>query len=206
MVMLRSVLFVTAVLLPILGAAADGDDGSVLIDRDTYRVLKPAFTLTRPDAEWMFIDLDKQQAELAGTMPARQLEDAFRGLAARMHHSATKATISAYVFPHAPGDPVEASALMARAVEQAKARPKAKVREAAPFALRRRVGSWVRYETTPDPPAGEEGPGETWTCVRIDCPVPESGQLVLLFLEVPKDRYKAGRADLSKVIKRFRWE
>ncbi len=190
-------------------AGAWAEDGAgrepepVLIDRERLSDPgPPAFTISRPDREWLFVDIERQQAELAKTLPARTIEERFRGLVGRFHHLGLEATISVYVFPYGAGAPKAGAPLVERALAELSARAGVRVLEAGPFVLRGRPAAWVEYEIeSPD----ADGERRRWRCVRIDCPFVEAERLFVLFLEVPPKYRKAGRADLKKLVRSLRW-
>ncbi|RME76629.1 MAG: hypothetical protein D6776_00945 [Planctomycetota bacterium] len=190
-------------LLAAVPAAADDGEGILRDEPDYTHAVAPRFRFRRPDDEWRFVDIERQRAALAGQWSAERIENSFRGLVARLYHQGLEITISFHLLPEptpAGGEPPSPAALVREVRDRVAARPGVRLREAAPIALHGRPAAWVRYEV-----AGVDDPERRWVSVQIECPVPETRERLVIFVESPKRHWKAARADLRKVLRSFRW-
>jgi len=183
----------------VLAPAAHAGDPPLYLDKDEVSLENDLLTLQRPDREWVFIDTRLQYQMLMRERPAAEVDAAFRGLLARLHHPGLRATLSVYAFDLPSETPASKRAVDLKAELRARG---VKVRSLRVGPLRGRAVVRVEYRV---PQKKDDDDSEPLAVTRVDCPRPDRMRLVVLVFEVPLEHRRAGGALLKQILKRIRW-
>lgn len=202
-------LILAAVTAPV---TAGGDDDPYLEGRETVAIESPPLELTRPDADWVFIDVARQRAIESRTRPAPDVDAEFRNLQARIHNAPLRALVSVHVIKIV-GTPPDAARLEADLRADVGRRKGAQIVEAGRVNLAGAEGAKIDWVAAVDVPlrAGQrEAPGSGTSNVyyysRLDCVRPEAGVIVTFFFETPKERHVKAKDGWLKLLKKVKWK
>ncbi len=195
---LNGVLWGALALALVAASAARGED-QLLLELETFTSKSGLVTLTRPSAEWAFLDLDVQRREAALVLPPGQLTRAFRGVVARVHHPGMRATLSVYVVRARPEPDLEALVTRAR---EAAAGASGKVKALNRGKVSGLTGVQIDYVVTLEGVPGQPD-GESWIR-RLECALPGRDQVVVFVFEVPVDNWRSAKREHKKLLKKAR--
>jgi hypothetical protein len=182
----------------VLAGVARGTD-ELFLEVETFTSADGLVTLTRPNAEWAFLDLEVQKREAGQVLSPGQFTRAFRDVVARAHHPGLRATLSVYVVRSRPEPDLEALVTRAR---EAAAASSGTVKGLKKARVSGYPGVQVDYvvamKGVPDQPDGN-----TWIR-RVECALAGRSQVVILVFEVPLESWKSVKGEHKAFLKKVK--
>ncbi len=206
-----SPLVVLALVVTLAPALAGGDDEIFLEGRETFKVETPVIEMTRPDGDWVFIDVEKQREIALKSRPPPSVQDEFGNLRARIHNASQRALVSVYV-NRCVGTPPDAARLEADLRAELALRKGAQLVEAGRVQLAGSDAAAARLDwvaTVDKLPVGQRevpggGASNVYYYSKIDSARPQAGVVVSFLFECPKDRYARAKPGWLKFLKKLK--
>jgi hypothetical protein len=182
--------------LALLATARAQQPDAPLWNEDQEKLVskEPPFAIQRPNKEWVFIDLARaKKAEAARLNSPSQAEENYRTVKARLYHGGNSADLFVYVLDD-PREGLDSGKVGEEQLAGTKAVLKeAKVTAAGPTKLSKRAA----YAFEVEGKLGEKVLAVSKVVVYRE----EDKKVFVISLECPKEKAKAARKDLPKLLK-----
>jgi hypothetical protein len=190
----------------LLTAAVAADESKLYLDQDKIKVASPPLELTRPDKDWVFIDVAAQRAAAAKERDPSSVEAEYGALKARLWSETARAllSVSAHPLPSTPPQPAEVEKILRDEV----AARKATLVECG----RMRIGGleavradWVAAVEVALQPGQRNPPGTSnlYRYSKVEIIRIDAGVMLTLFFEAPKDKWPKAKDGWAKILKKI---
>jgi hypothetical protein len=183
------------VALVLAAATARGQGEAPAFDENQEKLVskEPPFAVTRPNKEWVFIDLERAKAKELREHGFSAAEEAFKTLKARLWHGGHPADLYIHSWPDNREDASSEKVGLEVLEQTNRALKDAKVTGKGPTTLGKHKAFAFEIEGTFQ--------GKPLAVSKVVVWREADKQTFVISLECPKDRAKVARKDLAKLLK-----
>lgn len=179
--------------LVIAVARAQGDKPDFDENQEKLVSKEPAFAVTRPNKEWVFIDLERAKVKAIRSRGAVAADEEFKTLRGHLWHGGHPADLYIHSWPDIGEDASSAKVGEAVLEQTKKALKDAKVTGKGPTTLGKNKAFAFEIEGSFQ--------GKELAVSKVVVWREADKQVFVISLECPKDRAKVARKDLTKLLK-----